>query len=167
MADIYDDEILNDESNFAEDTEENPSEEFENRIKLQQKLESMTQDERDLLMKIVQFDLLEEMMSAMKNLKKTGADTWKNIIGKLNSIKDISVSDESGFDFKEFLKIILPLLGALAATLLALRESDKKESESADVDYDTEEIKKIKESVPSPKSIVISMCENETNEFSF
>ena len=100
MADIYDDEILNDESNFAEDTEENPSEEFENRIKLQQKLESMTQDDRNLLMKIIQFDLLEEMMSAMKNLKKTGADTWKNIISKLNSIKDISVSDESGFDFK-------------------------------------------------------------------
>lgn len=166
MDNEYDDEILNDESNFAEDTEENPSEDVENQIKLQQKLESMTEDERILLMKVVQFDLIEEMLSAISNLKKTGAETWKSIISKLNTIKDIGVSDESGFDFKEFLKILLPLLGALAGTLLALRSADKKESEAADVDYDTDEIKAILNE-DAPKSIVLSMCEKEINGFSF
>jgi len=122
---IDEDEEL--EKNGATDAED-----VVRRNKLYTQLMSMSQEERDLFFKSLQLDATTDMLEAIKNLKKTPGEMWQHVIEKLKNVADLPVSDEEKkkFDFGKFVKTLLPLLGALAGTLLAIRQAEKEEIKS-------------------------------------
>lgn len=151
-----------------------------NRVKLSERLDSMDPEQKRLLVKMMQFKALKETLDAIKNLKSTSADTWKKIIKKLKNLSGIDIGpDKSGFDFNEMLKLLIPLLGALAGTLLGMRLSHKAEIEAATPKQDPDnpdqdilspeeidaELKKAYDDMVR-KSVVLQMCDTETNGFS-
>ena len=162
--DVY--TTISPDEQVAEMLGEDPTSE---RVRLYSKIQNMSGSEKRIFIKILQQDTMMKLLSAMKNLKKTTAEEWKSIIKKMNQLKDVKVIDKSGFDFSAFLKTLIPLVGALAGTLLAMRESEAKESECAEAlpendpltdpsfERDAEE--------QLYKSIVLQMCNLKENGF--
>ena len=169
------------EAGLNDPSSETPESKFvTNRIKLSERLDSMDPDDKRILVKMIQYDIIKEVLDSIKNLKNTTADTWKNVIGKLNAIVGIDIGeDKSGFDFNAMAKNLIPLVGALAGTLMAFRASQKAESEAAEPQDDPndttgeimttavaeKELKKMYDDFIN-KSIVMKMCEEKTNGFS-
>lgn len=168
------------------DWRKNPDKESKKK-ELENRLNNMSDEDKSMFMKILQFDFLLEVFEAIKNLKKTGESTWKSIINKGQNLQNINIKDVfTKFDFNAFLKILLPLLAALAALLIGLRQSDGAEIESADVpneDYENDPLTvaiKKKETGELPdvfedgidpltgklKSVVMTLCEKELKGFS-
>lgn len=150
----------------------------DNKVKLYQKMDKLDPTSRRMLLKIIQYNLLMEALSAVENLKNTTEKTWKNIIGKLNAIKDVNVGkDPSGFDFKKLLTTLIPLLGLLAGILLALRQAEAAEIEAAEPNQDDPEDPAVKEKKALEKaaaaqaakihSIVLEFCGDKSNGFSY
>ena len=142
-----------------------------NRIKLQQALSSMGADDLVMFFKMVYVETLEDILDAMKNIKKTATETWTAIITKLNSLKGMKI-DFGGITLGELVEKLLPLVCAFAAVSLALRDADREESKrSANPDMTDEEKKNLeilkKESEDElNKSIVLSLAKAKENGFS-
>lgn len=141
------------------------------RTQLYTRLNEMRQEERELVTQIVQYDTIIEVLDAIKNMKKTEASTWKNLIKKLYTIKDFKLSI-GNFDYSSFLEKLIPLLGALAGCLLALRESETAEIEAAEPKDEDNQLSdeilssnNIFESYKN-KSIVLQYCNDKENGFS-
>jgi F0F1-type ATP synthase assembly protein I len=154
------------------------SDRVNNKTKLYKRLDEMDTNDRRMLLKIIQFDLLMEAMSAVENLKNTKESTWKKVIGKLNAIKDINIGvDPSGFDFKKLLTVLIPLLGLLAGILLALRQAEAAEKEASAPNPDNpddpgnKEVKKLNEAAKAKaekvKSIILQYCDGKSNGYSY
>lgn len=141
------------------------------RVILYSRIQNMSSRERRIFVKIIQQDALMDLIHAMKNLKKTTSDEWKDVIKKLNKIKDIKVPDKSGFDFSAFLNTLIPLVGALAATLLASRDADKKDIECAKAPAEKDPLESdptfgMDAEIKKRKSIVLQLCDKKENGFS-
>lgn len=140
------------------------------KVRLYLKIRMMSPVEKRLFIKILQQNAMTGLISAMKNLKKTTSEEWKKVIKKLITLKDIKVADKSGFDFSAFLDTLLPLVGALAATLLAQREAEKKDSECAEPPQENNPLgdPSFQEDAASQlqKSIVLQLCDTKQNGFS-
>ena len=152
---------------------------------LLQRMSEMSEDEYNMLLKVVRHDDVNELMDAVKNLKSTSEQTWKNIISKLQFLLNFNDTEISKFDFNKALKILLPLLAALAALLIGLRQSEKAEAEAADVPIDPSEnpilaymMKPDEEKegdddseidiiTGKMKSVVLSQCNKMINGFSY
>lgn len=139
----------------------------EEKVKLYKKIKDMTARERELFIKIIQYDAIVQTLEAIKNLKKTTAEEWKRIISKLNSLKDIKISPE----LNKIIKTITPLVAALAGMLLAMREAEKKESLAAEPENNPlddplfeKEAKSLFDS--SFGSVILKMCSQKINGFS-
>lgn len=149
------------------------------------RLANMEEDERTMFLKIVRHDTINELMDAISNLKSTSEETWKNVINKLQFLLNFNDNDTSKFDFNKMLKILLPLVAALAALLIGLRQSEKAEAEAADVPIDPSEnpilaymMKPDEEKEGDDeseidiitgklKSVVLSQCNKTINGFSY
>lgn len=150
-----------------------------------QRISQMDEYEYNMLLKTVRCDNINELMDAMSNLKSTSESTWKNIISKLQFLLKFNDTETSKFDFNKLLKILIPLIAALAGLLIALRKSEKAEAEAADVPIDTtenpilaymmkpdEEKEKDEDDELDPitgklKSVVLSQCNKMINGFSY
>ena len=149
---------------------------------LNERIYSMSAYDRAMFLKIIREDAIDELLDAMKNLKNTAEETWKNIIYKLQNLLNFKDDDTSKFDFNKILKVLLPLVAALAALLLALKKAEKAESEASNVPSDIEndpvfkalyndtnnddddgDIDKITGKI---KSIVLTNCKKEIDGFS-
>ena len=138
------------------------------KVKLYSRIQKMSPIEKRLFTKILQQNALMDLISAMKNLKNTTKEEWERVIRKLSNLKDVKLPDKSGFDFSAFLTTLLPLVGALAATLLAQRDFEKKDSECAepvnnpldDPSFQEDATKQLQ------KSIVLQLCNAKENGFS-
>lgn len=160
-----------DESEFLEDTGLEDESYVEDKVKLSRMMSEMSDDDKAMLMKCVHFDLIRDLLSAVKNLKKTGADVWKNLIARMNVLKGIETRDKSGFDFNALLDILIPAVGALSATLLALRESERANIEANTLSPEDNpllndpSLKKDSNEL-FEKSVILRMCKTETNGYS-
>ena len=151
---------------------------------LLQRMSEMSEDEYNMLLKVVRHDDVNELMDAVKNLKSTSEQTWKNIISKLQFLLNFNDTETSKFNFNKALKILLPLLAALAGLLIGLRQSEKAESDAADVPIDPnenpvlaymmkpDEEKEDDDSDIDPitgkiKSVVLAQCNKTINGFSY
>lgn len=166
----------------AEETEEEKEKERK-KLRLYKWLEEQSTEYRDMFFKMIQLDAIMEMFEALKNMKKTPGDVWKNVIAKLKNAAKLPVSSEEKkkFDFKKFVEILLPILGALAATLIAIKDAEGEEIEAAKKlnekteDEMTPEEKteaknkaliKEEQAEALKKSIVLSLAEAKQNGFS-
>lgn len=160
-------EVENDAIEAAKTIPEGYSEE---KVKLYKKVQEMTPRERRLFVKIVQQDAINGLLHALKNLKKTTAEEWKAVIGKLISIKGLG-GKLGSFDFDKFLSALIPAVALLAGTLLAMREAEAKESEAAapddsqnDLLVNEEYAKDVEEMIR--KSRILEFCHEKENGFS-
>jgi len=153
--------------------ENTTQEQINARVKLQKRLSQMSQSERDTLVKLVRYDTIMELLDAIKNLKKTSKETWENILKKLKAVADIDTKD--GGDIKNILLAMIPLVGALAGTLLALRENERLEIESAEPSDDnnpakdpsfTAELQTLTDTTSSTESLVLKLCAENSLGFS-
>jgi len=196
---VYEDEIqdsvpTDNEENIDEATDNvgetvNPLSEEEKekerkKLRLYKWLEEQSTEYRDMFFKMIQLDAIMEMFEALKNMKKTPGDVWKNVIAKLKNAATLPVSsgEKKKFDFKKFVEILLPILGALAATLMAIKDAEGEEIEAAkklnedkpDDEMTPEEkteaknkaIVKEEQAEALKKSIVLSLAEAKRNGFS-
>lgn len=120
-------------------TEKTPNDQIHNgqevstKTKLYEKLNNMPPFKRTVFLKMMQFNIMSEVLDAVNNGKNTPEKVWKSVIGKMHAIKDINVGkDKSGIDFRKIITMLLPLIGMLAGLFLALREAEKAESEAAE-----------------------------------
>lgn len=142
------------------------------RIKLRQRLSQMTQSERDMFYKIIRYNELMNLLNAIKNLKSTPAEVWQNIIKRLNAIADLPGGTDDQ-RFSDFMKKLLPMVGAIAGTLLALRQLDKEDAKASDVGYgegnpvnDSQDINTKLAEAQNAKSIILQYCNQKENGFS-
>jgi hypothetical protein len=141
------------------------------KLKLYQKLNGMSRDEKETFVKIIQYDAMMDSLHAIKNLKKTSGDEWKNVIGKLISLKDISFRTKDGFDFSALTETLIPALAFLAGTLLAMRESERKDIECAEPAEENNPLLNDPEfqngaDEQISKSLILQYCHNKQNGFS-
>ena len=153
--------------------------ELDAKTKLYQKLRAMPQFKRTVFLKMMQFNVISEVLDAVSNGKNTPRKVWDSVIRKMYTIKDINVGkDKSGIDFRKTISSLLPLVGTLAGLFIALREAEKAEHQAAEpetnADFpdtlnsdtaakkcDEEKIKNIQ------KSIILQLCEAKEKGFSF
>ena len=160
-------ELINPQMELAERLDSSYGSE---KVRLYQMLDRMSRNEKEMFVKIIQQDALMDVLNSMKNLKKTSSENWKKSIGKLISIKDIKLKTKDKFNFNKMLDILIPSLAFLAGTLLAMRESERKDIEAAappdeknplfDPVYERDAKKSIE------KSIILQYCHNKENGFS-
>jgi len=142
------------------------------KLRLYQEMDNMTSRDRSVFIKLIQMNTINEALDAACNLKKTSESTWKRVLGKLNAIKGIkNATDKSGFDFDKLLEILLPALGMLAGTLLALRQFEKASSDAAkpkENKKDEELHLKAKAAIEAKKikSVILQYCSNNENGYS-
>ena len=150
------------------------TDELDAKVKLHKKLDNMPPFKRKVFLKVMQFNVLSEVLDAVTHGKNTPKKVWKSVLGKLYAIKDINIGDEkSKIDFRDVVAVLLPLLGMLAGLFMALREAEKAESEAASPEGgDEEEMKKIEKNLAEKhaanlqKSIVMQLCEAQEKGFS-
>lgn len=155
---------------YNNDWRKNPDRESKEN-ELTKRLNNMSDKEKQMIIKFLQLDILLEMMDVLKNLKDTTEKTWKDIINKCKQIVNIKIKDIMDFDFDDFIKILLPLLAALAAIMIGLKQSKSSEIESSDtLDEELNSMREKIQTTPNnnikSKSVVLSMCEKEINGFS-
>ena len=141
------------------------------KVRLYRMLERMSAWEKEMFVKIIQQDAMMDVLNAVKNLKKTSEEEWKRTIGKLISIKGMKTSGNGNFDFNGMLDKMIPALAFLAGMLLAMRESERKDSESAepnDADNPLVSDPNIESGIEglSEGSIIMRYCKNMENGFS-
>lgn len=148
------------------------SEAINDRIKLYQRLSSMTEDERGMFMKTILYDEIMNLMNAMQNMKSTSAATWKKIIKRFKSLSDMGFGFD-GFDMGNFCKELLPMIGAAAGLFLAIKEAGEKESESSDsannVTNGHQDLIKMNDNVGKlmeSKSLILKYCKDNEKGFS-
>lgn len=148
------------------------SEAISNRLKLYQRLSSMTEDERGMFFKTVLYNETVNLLNAIKNMKGTSAETWRTIIRRFKSLQDMGFGFD-GFDVSKFCGDLLPDIGAAAGLFLAMKEAGEKESESSDAANYTEDGNAnlmdmndamAKEQVA--KSRILQYCKDNINGFS-
>lgn len=158
-------------SGLTEETEPTPIENnqigdadaMNNKLKLYQKLDNMPPFKRMVFLKMMQFRVISDVLSAVENGKNTPKSVWRSVIGRLYAIKDINVGkDKSGIDFRKVIATLLPIIGTLAGLFLALRESEKAERNAAE----PEQIEEINTEAQKYQSIVLQMCKSNQNGFS-
>ena len=151
------------------------AEAVDNRIKLSEKLDSLSPDNRRCVIKVMQINILNETLEAIKNLKSTPESVWRRCINKMQAIHGINIGkDKSGFNFNKFLDIFMPMVAFLAGILLALREAEKTESETSEPEEGTSETTpesaRIKNELDfqanKAKSIILQYCAENINGFS-
>lgn len=139
-----------------------------------QEYNQMEQDEKNTFAAKLQLEAIDKLLDAIKEGKKTTKEAWKNVLNRLNIVKDFEIIYEDeikNVNLQSIIQKIIPLAGALAATFLALKESDKKESESAEPEENellTEDLLKL-ENVNErnkEKSLIIQYCNENKNGFS-
>lgn len=177
---FIDEEIENYEPGVDSGNDPQYSKYVMDKVRLSQRMDQMEPEKKRLLVKTIQFKILKEILAAIKNLKGTTAETWKRIMRKLEAITGIDIGqDKSGFDFNAMARVLLPLLGALAGTMIAFKAAQKAESEAAspreDPDDPTAEVNtpeyaeaqlnKIYNDFVN-KSVVMQMCDGKENGFS-
>ena len=163
-GEVEENEVQNVETSAAEGR-------VESAAKLTNRLMSMSADERLMFGKIVQFQAIKDMLTALENLKNTTPGTWQNVISGLKFAKAFSFKDKDvDFDPSAFFDKILPLVGALAGALIAAKAADVEEIVT---DTPTEEEKaqtrnELKKDFneAKQKSIILTMCDEKTNGFS-
>lgn len=161
-------ELVNPQMELAEKLDSSYGSE---KVRLYQRIDSMSRDEKIMFVKIIQQNAMMDALNAIKNLKKTSGDEWKRVMSKLISIKDIKLKTKDGFDFNAFLKMFIPALAFLAGMLLAMREAEKKEIEAAEPSPENNPLISDPEfekdaSVQLMKSIVLQYCHQKENGFS-
>ena len=151
------------------------TEAVDNRIKLADKLDSLSPDNRRCVIKVMQMNILIETMEAIKNMKSTPESVWRKCLNKMQAIQGINIGDDkSRFDFNKFLNKFIPMVALLAGLLLALRESDKEESETSEPEEGTAETtpesakieNEINFQANKAKSIILQYCSENINGFS-
>lgn len=145
------------------------------KIELYQNMDNMSSRDRSTFIKLIQMDVLNDALDAACNLKKTPESVWKNVISRMNAIKGLKNStDRSGFDFNKLLDKLIPAIGLLAGTLIALRQAEKAEIDADTIDDEAEILKqekaaltqKAKAEAMKLKSIVLQYCDTKENGFS-
>lgn len=143
-----------------------------NRVKLYQRLSQMTESERDMFYRIVRYDELMKLLDAIKNLKGTPAEVWQNVIKRLNAIADLPGGTDDK-KFSDFMKKLLPMVGAIAGTMLALKQLDKEDADASDTGYnendtakDTQNINTKFGEAQTAKSLILQYCNQNENGFS-
>ncbi len=152
------------------------AEEIENKVKLTNELNNMSDSRRRRLIKYVQMNTLSEVLTTIKGGKNTTADNWKKTIAKLNGIKNLDAGDKrSKFDWKKLIETILPIIGTLAGLFLALREAERAAIESAEPISDDPDIMSAEKAAEEcanaakeniERSIVMKMCKQNEKGFS-
>ena len=152
--------------------------ELDAKTKLYQKLDKMPPFKRMVFLKMMQFNILSEVLDAVNNGKNTPKKVWESVIGKMHAIKDLKAGkDKSGIDFSQIISMLLPLIGMLAGLFLALREAEKAEQEAAEpvtnpdfpdtVNSETAAKKCAEEKAKNlQRSIVMQLCEAKEKGFS-
>ena len=161
-------DIINPQMDLAKKLGEDYS---SDKVRLYMMLSKMPQRDKEMFVKILQKDALMSSLRSMRNLKKTSKKQWKKTIQKLLSIKGMKFGSSGGkmkIDFNMILETLLPALAFLAGTLLALKESDKKQSEAAEPENNPllNDNFKNKEKEQLNKSIVLQYCNKKENGFS-
>lgn len=140
------------------------------KLRFQQLYSEMTEGEKSTFIKILQYRAIMSLLEAMKDLKNTPKEVWDNVIMRLKAISGINAPN-SKFDFSAMLKTLIPLVGALAGTLLALKEGDKALVEAAEPETTVltdealqEEMAKKDEALSG--SVVLDLCNKKENKFS-
>lgn len=141
------------------------------RIRLYNKIKEMSNEERQMLLKVMQYNVLIETLQAIKNLKNTSEDTWKNILNKLKSLTNFKISNNE-FDFNESLKKLIPLVAALAGCLFAMREYEEASIDAAKPEDNILTNKKIDAlnnekifNMNKKKSVILQQCDKKENGF--
>lgn len=167
-------EMYNEPPINSYDWRKNPTEEAR-QLELTKRLNNMSDEDKSMLMKIIHFDFIMEIMDAMKNLKDTSEEVWKNIISKGQRLLNINIKDENGINFNDFLGKLLPILAGLAALMIGLQQAKKAEIEASDVpneDYENDPLTSSQNSTDIDPitnemgSIIMSMCSQQLNGFS-
>ena len=140
------------------------------RLKLYQRLNQMTAQERELFTKSILYNEIVNLLNALENMKSTSVKTWKNIIKRFKSLQDMGLSFD-GFDMTKFCGELLPMIGAAAGLFIALKESGEKESESSDTANSEEGIELIKVNenaarAQEAKSLILQYCKENKDGFS-
>lgn len=153
------------------------AEAVDNRVELAQKLDEMPKHTRRGVIKVMQYKILDEVLNALANLKKTSEREWRSVINKMQAISGINIGDDkSKFDFNGLLKKLIPMVALIAGMLLALRESEREESEASkpedDKDSSTLNAEKaaveneIKFELEKAKSVILQYCSENKNGYS-
>ncbi len=153
------------------------AEAVDNRIELAQKLDEMPKHKRRGVIKVMQYKVLDEVLSALSNLKKTSEREWRSVINKMQAISGINIGeDKSKFDFNKLLNKLIPMVALIGGMLLALREAEKEESEVSKPEDDAKSPvlnaekaaaeNKVKFEIEKAKSIILQYCSENKNGFS-
>ena len=153
------------------------AEAVDNRVELAQKLDEMPKHTRRCVIKVMQYKILDEVLNALANLKKTSEREWRSVINKMQAISGINIGeDKSKFDFNKLLNKLIPMVALIAGMLLALREAEKEESEVSKPDDDPESPvlnaekaaveNQVKFEIEKAKSIILQYCSENKNGFS-
>jgi hypothetical protein len=151
------------------------SEAVNDRVKLYQRLNNMSEDERGLFTKIIFYTEITNLLNALENMKSTSVETWKRIIKRFKSLKDMGLSFDD-FDLGKFCEKLLPLIGAAAGLFLALKESGDRDTESSDAanipdpeDETSIDLVKLNEEISTQqkaKSLILQYCNENIKGFS-
>lgn len=165
------------------DWRKNPNKE-ECGMELTKRLNNMSDEDRSMFMKLIHFDFITDVMSALKNMKDTPEIIWKNIISKGQKLMNIKITNDNGFDFTEFLKVLLPALAGLAALMIGLKQAKKAEIESSDVPNEIHDNDPLTKNITKKengefdnnseidpltgkvRSIILTMCDQQLNGYS-
>ena len=158
----------------------------ERKTALLTRMANMSEDDYNMLLKVVRADAINETLDAISNLKGTSEEVWKKIISKLQFLSNFNDTETSKFDFNKLLKMLLPLLAGLAGLLIALKKSESAESDASGLPEEItndpifKEMKKAQEKKGNDddddsdidpttgkiKSVVIRHCKKSTKGFS-
>jgi len=153
------------------------TEAVDNRVELAQKLDEMPKHTRRGVIKVMQYKILDEVLNALGNLKKTSEREWRSVINKMQAISGINIGeDKSKFDFNKLLKKLIPLVALIAGMLLALREAEREEAEiskpedgadSPVLNADKAAVENnVKFEIEKAKSIILQYCYENKNGYS-
>ena len=71
------------------------AEAVDNRIKLANKLDSLSKDDRRCVIKVMQMNILNETMDAIKNMKSTPETVWRKCLNKMQAIQGINIGEDN------------------------------------------------------------------------
>jgi hypothetical protein len=93
----------------------------------------MNESDKQIVTKIIQFDLIKELTRNMKNYKHATKEQWQKTIIKLKNYNKLF--DLKGDTFGKFIETLLPLLGAYLGALFTFKQNEKNTIESALPEY--------------------------------
>lgn len=140
------------------------------KLRFRQLYENMSADEQSTFIKILQYRAIMCLLEAMKDLKNTPKEVWDSVILKLKAISGVNAPN-SKFDFSAMLKTLIPLVGALAGTLMGLKEADKALVEAAEPEQtvlndEALQAEMDKKNEALNESVVMNLCKENGNNFS-